>query len=324
MTAEAFFLNHFPPAELFSGSLIEENMKIKILLITLFCILSVQAQTVSFSFDDAPTPASSVMTGTERTALLLENLKKAGIDTAVFYCIGQYIEREGKERIDLYSQARHLIANHSVTHGRIRNLTAKVYVDEIAAMDKVVSEYETGIKLFRYPFLDEGRTREERDSVRNGLNQLGYSNGYVTVDNYDWYINALYNNAVKEGKKIDMEKLKRLWLDHITGSIMFYDQIARKYLGRSPHHVLLLHENDLAAMFIDDLAEELKAAGWKFVSPKTAYSDPVASQIPDVLFNGQGRVAALANAMGVKPAELVQESEDEEYLDKIFAGCIIK
>lgn len=299
-------------------------MKIKAVVITLICFISVHSQTISFSFDDAPAPSGSVMTGKERTEMLLRNLKKAGIDTAVFFCIGQNIEREGKERIDLYSQAGHLIANHSMSHGRIRNLTARVYIDEIAETDKIISEFKTSVKLFRYPFLDEGKTREERDSVRDGLNQLGYSNGYVTIDNYDWYLNSLYSKAVKDGKKIDMEKLRRLWLDHITGSILFYDQIARKYLGRSPHHVLLLHENDLAAMFIDDLAAELKSGGWKFITPSTAYSDPIASQIPDVLFNGQGRIAALANAMGIKPADLVQQSEDEEYLDNVFAGCIIK
>ena len=47
-----------------------------------------------------------------------------------------------------------------------------------------------------------------------------------------------------------------------------------------------------------------------------AYQDPIAAQLPDVLFNGQGRVAAIAKEKGKPSRELVQESEDEAYLDE--------
>lgn len=282
------------------------------------------AQSISFSFDDAPTAGSSVFTGKERTKLLVENLRKAGIDTAVFYCVGENIIKEGTERLTIYSGAGHIIANHTFTHDRIRTLTPAGYLNEISVTDTIINKFAGYRKYFRYTFLDEGRSAGERDSVRDGLKSMGYINGYVTVDNYDWYLNDLYRKAVASGEKIDMDKLRTIYIEHITASLKFYDQIALKYLGRSPHHVLLLHENDLAAMFIDDLAEELKQTGWKFVSPAAAYSDPIASTIPDVLFNGQGRIAAIANSLGAKPATLVQESEDEEYLDKIFEECIIK
>lgn len=49
-----------------------------------------------------------------------------------------------------------------------------------------------------------------------------------------------------------------------------------------------------------------------------AYQDPIASHIPDVLLNGQGRVAAIAKEKGYK-GPFGQDSEDEEYLDKLFA-----
>ncbi len=292
------------------------------ILLSAFTILN--AQTISFSFDDAPTAGSSVFTGKERTELLVENLRKAGIDTAVFYCVGENIIKEGTERLTIYSGAGHIIANHTFTHDRIRTLTPAGYLNEISVTDTIINKFTGYRKYFRYTFLDEGRTKGERDSVREGLLAMGYTNGYVTVDNYDWYLNDLYLKAVTAGKKIDMARLRRIYLDHIIESIRFYDDIAKKHLGRSPHHVLLLHENDLAAMFIDDLADELKNSGWKFISPETAYSDPIAAMVPDVLFNGQGRIAAIANSMCIKPALLVQESEDEEYLGKIFEECVIK
>ena len=45
--------------------------------------------------------------------------------------------------------------------------------------------------------------------------------------------------------------------------------------------------------------------------------DPIAIHVPDVLFNGQGRVAAIAREKGIPARDLVQISEDEEYLDKL-------
>jgi peptidoglycan-N-acetylglucosamine deacetylase len=81
---------------------------------------------------------------------------------------------------------------------------------------------------------------------------------------------------------------------------------------------LLLHENDLAALFVGDLIQLLKGKGWKIISPEDAYADPIASEIPDVLFNGQGRVGAIAYSKGWKPADLIQQSEDEAYLDKLL------
>jgi hypothetical protein len=171
--------------------------------------------------------------------------------------------------------------------------------------------------LFRYPFLDEGRSVSARDSIRDALAGLQLKNGYVTIDNYDWYLNNLLREAVDAKKKIHLEKLKKVYVDHIYNSIVFYDSIGRAVLGRSPKHVLLLHENDLSASFLGDLLDELELKGWKIISPPEAYNDPIATQIPDVLFNGQGRVAAIAREKKIRARDLVQLSEDEEYLDKL-------
>jgi hypothetical protein len=82
--------------------------------------------------------------------------------------------------------------------------------------------------------------------------------------------------------------------------------------------VLLLHENDLAALFLEDLILLLKDKGWRIISPAEAYTDPIAQEIPDVLFNNQGRLGAIAFAKGFKPSALIQQSEDEKYLDQLM------
>jgi hypothetical protein len=171
---------------------------------------------------------------------------------------------------------------------------------------------------FRYPFLDEGRSKPVRDSIRSALKDLGLSNGYVTIDNYDWYLNSLLRKAKQEGKKVNHGNLRSVYLEHIWNSVQFYDSIARQTLGRSPRHVLLLHENDLTAYFLSDLIQLLREKGWKIISPTEAYEDPIATHIPEVLFNGQGRVGAIAREKGSAAKDLIQLSEDEAFLDELL------
>ena len=58
---------------------------------------------------------------------------------------------------------------------------------------------------------------------------------------------------------------------------------------------------------------------WKIISPDEAYKDAIATQIPDVVFNNQGRVAAIAREKGTPAKDLVQVSEDEAYLDELLS-----
>jgi hypothetical protein len=103
----------------------------------------------------------------------------------------------------------------------------------------------------------------------------------------------------------------------------FYNEIAVQAIGRSPAHVLLLHETDLAALFVDELVEALRKDGWEIVPIDEAYADPIALVEPDTLLLGSGRVAAIANTKGWLPADLVHSRTDEEVLDSLFATNVL-
>lgn len=290
--------------------------QIQFLIFTLFIAFKIaSAQQIAITFDDAPMQDGEYFTGKERAGLLTEKLHESKV-TAAFFCITNQFDSAGIERIKLYEDAGHLIANHTHTHSWINNIGVANYIEDIARADSILKDFRNFMKWFRYPYLDEGKTIEERDAIRNALQEMNYINGYVTVDNYDWYINSMLQKALKENKQVDFNKLEKFYIDHIWQSIIFYDNIAKRTLGRSPAHVLLLHENDLAALFIDKLIRHIKSQGWEIISPAEAYKDEIVSIIPDVLFNGQGRVAAIAYEMGIKPNELVQHSEDTDYLEE--------
>ena len=117
--------------------------------------------------------------------------------------------------------------------------------------------------------------------------------------------------------------LKDLDVDDIGRSTEFYDAMAQKPLGRSRHHVLLLHENDVAALYIGDLVTALRERGFRIISPSEAFTDPIAEAEPDTLFLGQGRIAALAHEEGWAVRDLVSPTEDEDYLRRRFQEEVV-
>ena len=135
-------------------------------------------------------------------------------------------------------------------------------------------------KFIRYPYLNEGTDKELRDNVRIWLKQQNYRNARISADNEDPIFSAKINKAKKLGKAIDHQKVYELFESHIVSSLECSDNVARKLFGRSPKHVLLLHEADATVLFIKQLVTKLRKDGWKIIPVLEAYSDPIYFEEP--------------------------------------------
>lgn len=284
---------------------------------------------IAISFDDIPRHAGGFFTPDERAIKLIAALADGGVEQAGFFVTTGNLDKEagkgGEDRIRAYVAAGHVIGNHSKTHPWLSKTAVKDYVAEIDAAEKWLNGKPGYRPWFRFPYLDEGRRDlEKRDAVRKALSKRGLINAYITVDNYDWHIDSLASQAAGQGKAMDMDALRDLYVETMVETANFYDQIAVKSSSRSPAHVLLLHETDIAALFIDDLAKGLVADGWTIITMDEAYADPIAKKEPDTWFLGSGRVAAMAHIAGSKPRELVHERTDEMVLNRLFSERVLK
>lgn len=275
---------------------------------------------IALTFDDAPRGDGAFFSGPERAEALIAALDEAGVTEAMFFVLTGNIaaHRDGEDRLRAYARAGHTLANHSHTHPSLLRTGVPEYLADIDTASAILKDLPSVRPFFRYPFLHEGRSAVERGEMESGLAARGLRNGYVTVDNYDWYMEALATEAVRAGHAIDEAVLRDMYVETLTATVEFYDGIAREALGRSPVHVLLLHENDLAAMFVDELVRALRDGGWAIVPASDAFADPIGGRAPETDFNGQGRVAALAVAAGWTPRQLIHESEDEAFLRAEF------
>lgn len=278
---------------------------------------------IALTYDDAPLPDGPLLRGRERTDKLIAALAAEKVQAAFFVTTRNMEQPGGEERVRAYARAGHLLANHSHSHPWLKDVGPSAYLADIDMAQSKLRHFANLRPWFRYPYLNESPNREIRDAVRAGLAARGLRNGYVTVDTWDWALVDLVGKAKAQGRAIDMAALRDLYLEVELSGVETYDRIARQALGRSPAHVLLLHENDLAALFARDLIAALKSRGWTIVSPDEAFADPIAAEEPDTIHLGRGRVSALAAARGGAPDQH-DRYQDEALLARLFEERVIR
>ncbi len=277
---------------------------------------------IALTFDDAPMPDSTFMTGVERTQKLIAGLKASGVEDVLFFCTTKHIDGAGDKRLRQYAESGFHLAHHSHIHESANVLTHEQYLQDFNTADKLLRKYDNVLPLHRFPYLHYGKDLASVKALQKAIRQAGYQIGYVTVDNADWYLNHLMVTAMEEGKPLDVQAMREFYVNTIWNSIAFYDELAKKTLGRSPRHVLLLHENDTAALFIADLVKRIRSEGWTIISPREAYRDPIADKLPETDFHKQGRIAALAHQAGTPVQALKSPQENLELLDKQFQSLL--
>lgn len=274
---------------------------------------------IALSFDDAPRGNGAYFTGAERTEALITSLESVNAPPVVFFVTTQGLKSsEGRDRISKYAKAGHLIANHSDTHPFASQVGLEATILDIDSAEQKLAGYSNRRPWFRFPYLDEGKTLDLRDGMRSALKERDLLNGYVTIDNFDWYLASQWRKAVRDEYNVDMEALKAAYIETLVDAVEFYDQLAIDAIGNAPPHVLLLHENDLAALFIDDLIKALRQQGWEIISPDEAYAHPVATTLPETLNAGSGLFAAMAIDRGYPEKRLQNPAIDESAIDALL------
>ena len=280
---------------------------------------------IAFSFDDVPRGAGAFLDPKERPKLFLEALETGGIDQAVFFLNPGRITPSDNdaETVMAYAEAGHLLANHTAHHSKLSSTSVEKFLADVDEAAEWLENKPNTRPWFRFPHLDEGsKNKVKRDAVRKALKKRGLMNGYVTVDASDWHMEDLALAASKAGKVMDWNALRDLFVESYLESANFSDDLARRTLGRAPVQMILLHETDLAAMFVDDLAEALRKDGWQIVTADEAYRDPIAHMEPDVEIADGTRTQMLAAERKIGNRWYMRN--DPKVAKKLFAERVLR
>jgi peptidoglycan-N-acetylglucosamine deacetylase len=311
-------------------------MRSWVVAVTMLCVASVLAASpvtakkqIALTFDDIPRSQGAFLTVDDRRAKLIAALKRAKVKQAAFFINPSRLEGSDDKRVMDYVRAGHVIANHSNTHLNLSDVSAEEYLADIDKAELWLKGRKGYRPWFRFPYLNEGRRdKVKRDAIRVGLKARGLRNGYVTAESSDWHIESLTIDAVRDHKVIDRNALRDLYVQWHVDAANFYDGLAVKTLGRSPAHVLLLHETDIAALYVEDLVAALRKDGWTIISADKAYRDPISKAMPDTPSAQGDLVEAMAWEKGLPAPRWFKYNNTDlatkEFYAKVFTMNIIE
>lgn len=294
-------------------------MFLKLFLLNLFFFFSQfyaqQKPSVCFTFDDGNPKDILQYDNEEWNQMILDQLAERDLRAVLFVCGRNLDNEQGEKIIQSWDDEGHIIANHTYSHFNYNNPnnSFEKYSDDILRCDSLISGYKNFKKYFRFPMLKGGETREKRDSINTFLERTGYKNGYVTIDNSDWFINSRMIKFMEENPDSSIEKYKKYYIEHLIERAKYYDDIAYQLLGRRVKHTLLLHHNLTSALFLNDLMEAFEKEGWELIDAKKAFTDPVFEMIPDIVPAGESIIWGLARESGKFDDVIRYPAEDSPY-----------
>ena len=290
--------------------------------IALICLLSFasspaageepRGREIAITMDDLDVNADDtpLLSLEQRNEAILAALEQERLQAAMFICGMRVDNPQGKKHVLTGSRAGHLLGNHSYSHWYFPRSDFETFSADVLRGQKVIEEFPQFRKLFRFPYLKEGATPEQRDRMRSFLESQGYRNGYVTIDNSDWAIDQRMRSKLKLNPKADLEPYRKFYLEHVWTRALYYDRLAVDVLGRPVKHTLLIHHNLLNALFLDDLLDMFKSKGWKLVNVEKALTDPIFGLKPDIAPAGESIVWAVAKETKKFDALLRYPAED--------------
>jgi peptidoglycan/xylan/chitin deacetylase (PgdA/CDA1 family) len=261
-------------------------------------------------FNLADTPR---MSGVDRDSAIRRALDRHGVKAAGFP-IGKFIDADRSPRVlKAWSDEGHLLGNHSFSHNYYGGADPDGEMADILRCEALLWAYPGFRRLFRFPYLAEGKTAAGRDALRVLLRKHGYRIAPVTIDTSDWYIDNRLTERLKAEPHADVAPYRRYWLDHLWDRAIYYDGLAREVFSHSLEHTLLLHHRLATALFLDDALAMFRDRGWRLVDASAALATPDLNRSYDTLPSGQSLMWAAAKAAGRYDKRLRFPGEDDRY-----------
>jgi peptidoglycan-N-acetylglucosamine deacetylase len=237
---------------------------------------------LAITFDDLP-GGGWELPGHSRIEMLkniIAVLKEHRVPRPGGFIVGGMLEShlDRYEGLDAWVQAGFVVGNHSYSHGHISELGLPRFMADIVRNREVVDALEARSgqerRYFRFPYLEEGDTREERRALWQLLERERYTlvRASVVFGDTDWA--DAYLRCQQRGDYVSLLALDRSYLSHALANLHWSVAATQQILGRTIPHILLLHVNAPTALNLDTLLDLYEAQGVQFISLEEAMREP--------------------------------------------------
>jgi beta-lactamase regulating signal transducer with metallopeptidase domain len=142
-------------------------------------------------------------------------------------------------------------------------------------------------RYFSYPYLNTGRSAEERDRFESWLNAQGLSSVKYTIDNNEWMYSYAYDMARNDNDVNTMKEIRAAFIGYMSKMFDHFEKYSSEMFGRDIAQTMVLTPSRLVADTADDLFGMIQKRGYQFVSMSDAQADP-AYQTAENFFGHSG------------------------------------
>ncbi len=239
--------------------------------------------TVALTFDDLPSlsllQSQAYIDYSNR--MILRGLKHHHMPAIGFVNEGKLDEGNRRRQIGnlkAWIKAGMDLGNHTYSHESPNTLSARAYIADIARGERVtrplLARHHKTLTWFRYPYLETGKTAQEKDAIQTWLKAHGYRIAPVTMENSDWLFAEPYDDAIARRQDDRVRRIRAEYLAYTEKMVIWYQNTGHGLLGRPMAFVMLMHVTRLNADCIDDIAAILERHGLKPVRLDEAMKDP--------------------------------------------------
>jgi len=138
---------------------------------------------------------------------------------------------------------------------------------------KILAEKNLSLRYFSYPFLNNGKTVEDKNRFENWLMNRGLRSVKYTFDNQEWMYSFAYDMARRDNDINTMKEIRIEYLDYMTKMLEHFEGYSQDMFGRDIAQTLVLTPSRLITDTADEFFGLLAKRGYKFVSMDEAQSD---------------------------------------------------
>jgi beta-lactamase regulating signal transducer with metallopeptidase domain len=154
------------------------------------------------------------------------------------------------------------------------------YDDYVAAVEKneqiarkILAEKNLSLKYFSYPYLNTGKSADDRARFEKWLQDKGLSSLKYTIDNNEWMYSYAYDLARNDNDISTMTEIRVAFIKYMAEMFDHYEAYSREMFGRDIAQTMVLTPSRLVTDSADDLFGMIEKRGYKFVSMDEAQSD---------------------------------------------------
>jgi peptidoglycan/xylan/chitin deacetylase (PgdA/CDA1 family) len=243
-----------------------------------------QNMRVAITVDDLPAHGD-LLPGVTRLRItqgILRALKKNGLTKVYAFANGTDAvgNSDALRALKEWQRAGFPVANHTFSHSDLDQVGTENYLSDIQRMHTLLTELEPfsfGRKdfLFRYPFLHEGVTVEQREAVRKFLFANNYRIAEVTVDWGDWAWGDAYTRCVRRHDDKSIAWLEQQVILAAELQLINSRRAAKTLFNRDIAHIVMLHDSMFNATVLDSILRDMHRHGVKMIPLGSALEDPV-------------------------------------------------